>query len=707
MERLGPEAGALARLRALIAGSVRHKLLSLVLAPLLLGVPVLLLIVWVWGTQGYDRLMVNKVSADLGTAHEFFDRVQSDFSVRLDSVAQSHRLIASLDSGDPAQVDGGLAVAAVELGVDYLVLLDPDGKVIAGLPEGMGRDRSNWATVRSAMAGAALHGLEVFSPEDLEALSPELRRRAHLELISTPMARSTDRMSEGRGLMMTAASPVRAADGSVRAVVEGGMLLNGNLGIVDRLNALVYRDVSLPDGSEGAATLFLDDVRVATSVRLWDGQRALGTRVSQAVYDKVMGTGEPWMGAAQVVNRSYISGYMPLTDVSGRRVGMLYVGFLEAPLRAALFHALAGIFFAFLLVSVLGAVTSVRWARTIFLPLERMNRVIELAENQDESARVGPVASKDELGSLARAFDRLLDSLASRREELRRWGGELDRKVAERTAELEAANETLKRAQQQLVMSEKLSAIGELTAGVAHEINNPVAVIQGNLDLMKEVLGGDIAPVETEIRLIDEQISRIQVIVNKLLQFARPGDFAGHVEDTDVNACISDCLVLTRHNLRRAGVTVETALQASAGVEMNRVELQQVLINLMVNALQAMPSGGTLTLEARDARPEDAAALGADPFEGVVVLVRDTGHGIQPDVLGRIFDPFFTTKKQTGTGLGLSISYAIVKRYGGGISVESQLGQGTTFTLWLLRHAVFAEQAQTPVFSSHFAPRRD
>ncbi|HTH17863.1 MAG TPA: cache domain-containing protein, partial [Magnetospirillum sp.] len=489
MERVSVEDGALRRLRAAIAGSVRHKLLTLVLAPLLLGVPVLLLIVWVWGTQGYDRLMINKVSADLGTAHEFFDRVQSDFSTRLDSVAQSHRLIASLDSGDPAQVDRALAAAAADLGLDYLLLLAPDGRVIAALPGGTGGDRAHWPVVRAALSGLALHGLEVFSPEDLESLSPELRRRAYLDLIPTPLARASNRTLEGRGLMMTAASPVRTADGAVRAVVEGGLLLNHNLGIVDRLNALVYQDASLPAGSEGSATLFLDDVRVATSVRLWDGQRALGTRVSQAVYDKVMLAGQSWMGAAQVVSRSYISGYMPLTDVSGRRVGMLYVGFLETPLRAALFHALAGIFVAFLLVSVFGSVASVRWARTIFLPLERMNRVIEQVESEDDTARVGPVASKDELGRLARAFDRLLDSLASRREELRRWGGQLDRKVAERTAELEAANETLKRAQQQLVMNEKLSAIGELTAGVAHEINNPVAVIQGNLDLIKEVLG--------------------------------------------------------------------------------------------------------------------------------------------------------------------------------------------------------------------------
>lgn len=692
------------RAREALSGSVRYKLLTLVLAPLLLGVPVLLSIVWVWGTQGYDRLMVNKVSADLGAGREFFDRVQSEFGVRMDGVGRSHRLIAALDSGDDSAVLRALDGASRELGLDYLLLLDAQGRVLDGLPNGAGADRSALAVVRAAMDGNPRHGLEVFSPDDLDMLSPDLRRRAHFDLVPTPLARPTDRLSEGRGLMLVAGVPVTGADGSVRAVLEGGMLLNGNLGIVDRLNALVYQEASLPTGSEGAATLFLDDVRVATSVTLYGGRRAMGTRVSKAVYDQVMGEGRPWMGRAQVVDRSYISGYSPLEDVSGRRIGMLYVGFLEAPLRAALFHALAGIFLAFLVVSVLGAVASVRWARSIFLPLERMDRVITLVEDGDETARVGAVRSRDELGALARAFDHLLDSLAARREELKRWGGDLDRKVAERTAELEAANDILRQAQQQLVMSEKLSAIGELTAGVAHEINNPVAVMQGNLDLVKEILGGDLLPVETEIRLIDEQISRIQVIVNKLLQFARPGDFAGYAEDTDVNTAVSDCLVLTRHNMRRGAVKVETALTATLNVEVNRVELQQVLINLIVNAVQAMPDGGTLILESRDLRPEDALPLGAEPFEGVMIAVRDTGTGIQPADLGRIFDPFFTTKKQKGTGLGLSISYAIVKRYGGAVTVESQVGEGTTFTVWLRRRAVFAEQAAAPVFSAHFAP---
>jgi two-component system NtrC family sensor kinase len=224
------------------------------------------------------------------------------------------------------------------------------------------------------------------------------------------------------------------------------------------------------------------------------------------------------------------------------------------------------------------------------------------------------------------------------------------------------------------VTSEKLAAIGELTAGVAHEINNPIAVIQGNLDVMREVLGAHAAPVAQEIRLIDEQVHRVRVIVTKLLQFARPGEFAGYVEEVDVNAVLVDCLVLAQHHLVKRNIEVVKAFEACQWVSINRQELQQVLINLIVNAVQAMPDGGTLTLATENWQGEEASCC-----LGARIVVRDSGQGIAPEDLSRIFDPFFTTKKNEGTGLGLSISHSLIKRYGGNLTVESRPGQGAEF----------------------------
>lgn len=672
--------------------SVRAKLLALVLAPLLVGVPLLLGLVWTWGGKAYERLLNFKIGSDLVTAHEYFDRVRIGVGSEVQTLAESHRLVRRL--GAPAAaLSALLAELAPGRRLDFLLLLDREGRPMAASQALAGEPapRLDWPVVAAALHGSALTTVERFPAAALQYLSPALRERARLPLVETRAAAPDARTAEDRGLVIHAAAPVYDDKRNLVGVLEGGVLLNGNLEMVDRINAIVYRDGSLPLGSRGTATLFLDDTRIATNVRLFGDTRALGTRVSHAVRDRVLGRGETWLGTAFVVNDDYVSGYEPIADGHGERVGMLYVGFLEAPFRDAGRVAMGALFVLFIGISAAGAVLSLRWARSVFRPIERMNAVIQRVGQGEADARVGAVASRDELGRLAGEFDHLLDTLAAKRAELQRWADELDRKVAERTVALSEANETLRRAQQQLVMSEKLAAIGELTAGVAHEINNPVAVIQGNLDVMCDLLGPAAEPVRQEIRLIHAQTDRIRQIVTKLLQFARPGEFAGYAEAVEVNEVVADCLFLTQHNFDRRAIAVATDYQATVRIEINRSELQQVLINLIVNAAQAMPDGGRLSLATADWREEGEAV-------GAVIRVRDTGHGIAPEDLSRIFDPFFTTKKGSGTGLGLSISYTLVERYGGRIAVDSRPGEGTEFALWLRRDARYDESPSAPGF---------
>ena len=680
-----------------LAGSVRAKLLVLVLAPLLLGVPLLLGLVWSWGNEAYERLLGFKISSDLVTAHEYFERVKSGVGRDLSALANSRLLANAMAHSAPATLQRQLQSMALADGLDFLRLLNADGTLRASAAQSSQLPAAWLAmpAVAAALSGGAFTSIELVGPNALEHIDPALRRRAYLPLVPTEAAAPDPRSVEDRGMVIHAAAPVLDDAGRLAGVLEGGVLLNGNLAIVDRINAIVYKEGSLPLGSLGTATLFLGDTRIATNVRLFEGRRALGTRVSKAVRDQVLGAGKDWLGTAFVVNDHYVSGYEPVVNGAGQRIGMLYVGFLEAPLRQAKQLGMFALFAIFLVVSGIGTVLSLRWARSVFKPIERMNAVIQRIERGDAAARVGPLASRDEVGRLAGEFDHLLDTLAAKQAELRRWADELDRKVMERTAELAETNASLRRAQQQLVMSEKLAAIGELTAGVAHEINNPVAVIQGNLDVLREVLGPDAEPVREEIRLIHQQADRIRQIVTKLLQFARPGEFAGYVEAVDVNGLINDCLVLTRHNLEKREIEVHTRLEAGVGIEINRSELQQVLINLIVNAVQAMPNGGRLDLASADWF-EDGLHLGA------VIHVSDTGQGIAGEDLDRIFDPFFTTKKGSGTGLGLSISYTIVQRYGGRITVSSTPGAGSAFSVWLRSQPEYDDSPSAPGFEARW-----
>lgn len=664
--------------------SVRYRLLAMALLPTLIVLPALLVLGVSWWSVMFDRLLISKVNGDLTIAHQYLERLMERSDETLHALGDSAAFAAIANANDPARLDAFLAARRAALGLDFLYVVAADGAVMAAAPaQADAIEPARWPVVEAALRGEATTAIDVLGAEALQHLSPAMADRARIPLVETPGAAPSQRQVEDRGMVIQSGVPVRLADGRAGALI-GGTLLNQNLGFIDTINDLVYRAASPPAGSQGTATLFLDDVRISTNVRLFEGKRALGTRVSHQVRDAVLGEGRVWLDRAFVVNDWYISAYQPIVDSRGTRVGMLYVGFLERPFETAKLTMLAVIAGAFLLVLVVTVPILLRWARGIFRPLERMNATMTQVEDGDLGSRTGPVANADEIGSLARHLDALLDLLQVRDRELRSWAQELDSRVADRTRELEAANRRLEATQQQLVMSEKLAAIGEITAGVAHEINNPAAVIQGNLDVAREVLGAAMAPVATEFRLIDQQVHRITQIVNKLLQFARPSEFAGYDARVRPAEVFADCLVLIQHLLNRTGITVIRHDTATREVAMNRTEVQQVVINLLVNALHAMPDGGTLTLASRD---EDRdLGLDGNPAlrrPGIAMEVRDTGLGIAPEHVSRIFDAFFTTKPQRGTGLGLSISYALVTRHGGQLSVESAPGRGSAFTIWL------------------------
>lgn len=665
-------------------GSVRAKLVLIVLLPPLVMVPALAGLLFYWGDAAYDKLLVSRVSAELITAHQYLDRVLDTNGRAVAGFADSARLARAM-SGDGLREL--LQQTATNERFDFVRLLDAEGRIVAGSGEVPVGRKEDWPVVREALNGRKSVAIDIFSAAQLAEISPALAQRARVPLVPTPNAAPDPRSEETQGMLIHAAAPVWNAEGHLAGVVVAGVMLNHNLDFVDTINDIVYPEGSLPLGSKGTATLFLGDVRIATNVRLFGGDRgesgtrALGTRVSQKVRDAVLGEGRTWLDSAFVVNDWYVSGYEPVLDGAGRRVGMLYVGYLETPfarVKYTIFATLIGLFAAVMAAS--SALLLWR-ARRVFKPLETMDATMAAVEAGDVAARVGAVPGRDEIARLAEHFDRLLDTLHERNAELSRLNTELDFKVIERTRELALALEELRAAQKQLVRSEKLAAIGQLTAGVAHEINNPIAVMQGNLDLVREELGEAAAPVKNELRLLDEQIHRVRVIVTKLLQFARPDEFAGYVETVDVNAAVADCLVLVRHELKKGDIAVVQELRATRPVRVNRNELQQVLINLAVNAIHAMTAGGRLTFVTADWEGK-----------GVRIGVRDTGAGIPPEHLARVFDPFFTTKKTQGTGLGLSISLALIERYGGTISVDSRLGEGTEFSVFLLAEPVFREQ---------------
>lgn len=338
------------------------------------------------------------------------------------------------------------------------------------------------------------------------------------------------------------------------------------------------------------------------------------------------------------------------------------------------------------------------------------------------------INSNDEIGDVAAAFNRMVDSLTQAnassmayQEELAELNKSLEQRIEKRTKkilhqkdELQSAYSQLQQTQRQLVHSEKMASIGQLAAGVAHEINNPIAFIGSNLSTLKEYCevyrqfivlqdsliesyiekgkenfsrekinnlksyrdDNDMDFIDKDIQgLVDDAIygvQRVSTIANGLREYSRASDDL--MEACDMNVCLSDALKIANNQLKYHS-DVHTDFSAEAICVGNKSKLTQVFTNIIINAAQAMQSDkvdkkGMLTISTQKHE------------EYIRACIADTGKGISKDHLSKLFDPFFTTKPEgEGTGLGLSISQGIIDDHGGMINVESEEGRGTLFTI--------------------------
>ena len=442
--------------------SVRGRMLLIALLPLLIVLPLLLLTAVRSWTNRFDEVLIAKVQSELTTAHQHLAGLTQTRGTAVAALANSVPFAATQPDGMAAFLES----QRLKTDLDFLYFVpSAPGGAAAPVP-GSTQDPARWPIVAAALAGQQKTAIDIFSAEDLAALSPGLAERARLALVPTKAAVPSDRTQETRGMVVHVASPAPGG------ALVGGVLLNRNLHFIDQMNDLVYPADKSAVEKTGTATLFLDDVRISTNVRLFADVRALGTRVSAAVRHRVLEEGQVWLARAFVVNDWYISAYEPIIDSFGARVGMLYVGFQEAPYAEARRRTLYQIALTFGLVVLLSVPVLLRWARAIFQPLERMDAVMRRVERGDLGARVQMKVAEDEISRVAAHLDNLLDELQEREQRLRDWAQELEARVSDRTADLKRANLQLDQTMRQLIVSEKLASIGEITAGGGHEINN-------------------------------------------------------------------------------------------------------------------------------------------------------------------------------------------------------------------------------------------
>jgi len=276
------------------------------------------------------------------------------------------------------------------------------------------------------------------------------------------------------------------------------------------------------------------------------------------------------------------------------------------------------------------------------------------------------INTKDEMGLLARTFNSMAHDIKRYREKLENWANELQQEVDRKTREIMEA-------QEQLVNAEKLASLGRLAAGVAHELNSPLTGIVTFAHLMRQRIPPDNKLDAEDLDTIIEQANRCSKIIKGLLGFSRKGE--SEKIRVNLNDLLENSLSMVHNQAKFLNVKIQTHLAAPLPqVDVDPNQIQQVIINMLTNAADAMSDRGQIEITTR-AASEDGA-------EFVEMEFTDTGPGIIPEHMGRIFEPFFTTKPVgKGTGLGLPVSYGIVKRHGGDILVRSKVGKGATFVI--------------------------
>jgi len=563
----------------------------------------------------------------------------------------------ALLSGDVGSAAKELIRVRVMERLDVLTVTDPAGRILlrTSNPGVFGDDQSHDELVSEVLRRKApVAATTIISADDLRRESSLLAQKAYFIFIDTPMARVRPETEETSGMMLKAAAPIFDFEHNLIGVIYGGVLLNRNFELVDKVKQTVFQDLKYDGKDIGTATIFQNDVRISTNVTNEDGSRAIGTRVAEDVYNQVVGEGEPWIGRAYVVNNWYITAYEPIRDIHDQIIGILYVGILEQKYRD-LQRETVWVFLAITLLGVLGSMTlSYFISRTISESVRRLAFASREIAHGNLEAKV-EIESNDELQELAEAFNFMTSALKER-----------DRKLKEFTTK-------------KIMESERLALIGQLAANVAHEVNNPLQGIVAYSHLLLEKMpeGNSTRP---SVQKIVAQANRCTEIIRGLLDFSRQRKPLK--QPLDANLVLRECVALVEDQALFHNIQIQRNFQENLPpVVVDPSQIQQVFMNMLINAAEAMDGNGQLTLATR-----------CDPARKYVeVEFTDTGHGISEENVERIFDPFFTTKEVGhGTGLGLAISYGIIKEHKGTILVESEVGKGTTFTI---RLPVTAEEA--------------
>ena len=628
-----------------------------VIATCLTGFVATIIGIWTINRSTIDEVQ-NRVRQDINTAKLIYNNTLERIASLVQFTAQGSDLCETMRNPDSMKTGNLRALIRRDqetqlqndnILLDMLTVVNSRGNVLfrAANP-GLKGDSLLWdPVVRACIEKKSPHtSTELIPIESVLRENPELAERTRTRIIKTPLSFETEEKELTQVMVMRVAYPIfyRGKKNLCGALV-GGVLMNKDNTIVDKIRNTVYQGEKYNDRDMGVATIFQGGVRIATNVMTKENRRAIGTTLSKEVYDRVIIEGRDWVGRAFVVDDWYITTYTPIHNMNNNLVGILYVGILEAKYRDIKWKTIWMNLGIIGIGMIIAFVISLKLGNTIITRI----RMLKEAAEAIAAGNLGCKLSPDKISGfdmLDEAFNYMSSCLKDR-------------------------DEKLHNAHQQLARTEKLTALGEMAAGVAHEINNPMGGILLYSNLILEDIPED-SPVRENVRKIIYQTNRCRGIVQNLLDFARTP--TGDMLPLQINNVIMTSLNLVKDQSMFHGIEIETQLEENLPeVVGDRSRLEEVFLNLYINAADAMKGKGKLTIKTMP---------GAN--HSVKILISDTGKGIDKEHLSHIFEPFFTTKAPgQGTGLGLSITYGIISKHNGVIDAESEPGKGTTFIISL------------------------
>jgi two-component system NtrC family sensor kinase len=626
------------------------------IAAFLTGFVATIISIWTINKITIDEVQ-NRVRQDINTAKLIYNNTLDNIASRIqfiveghdpNKIIKNHNLLKMENLKVLIETNPRMQISNDHMFLDMLTLIDASGKVLyrAANPQSKG-DNILWdPLVRNCIEKKSrVSSTELMSIEHIILENPALSNRVKTDIVETPLSAEIKVKQLSEGMVMRVAYPVMDKKNRLLGVLIGGILLNRDISIVDKIKETVYQNEKYKGRDIGVATIFQGGVRISTNVMTKNNERAIGTILYKKVYERVIVEGKDWVGRAFVVDDWYITTYTPIFNMDKKIIGILYVGLLESKYTDIKWRTIWINMGITILGMILAFIISLRLGNTIITRIKMLKEASEAiaAGNLDYKLSPDKISGFDMLDE---AFNYMTQSLKNR-------------------------DDRLQVMHQQLTRTEKLTALGGMSAGIAHEINNPLGGILLYSNLVAEDIPAD-SPAHKNIEKIIYQANRCKNIVQNLLDFSRTA--TGEMLPLQINLIIDTALNLIKGQSMFHGIEIKNELAENLPeVIGDKSRLEEVFLNLFINAADAMDEKGKLTITTK-----------LNTNNEVIILVSDTGKGIEKEDMPRIFEPFFTTKEPgKGTGLGLSLAYGVINAHKGTINVESKPGKGTTFIISL------------------------